>query len=76
MIGVEKQSTKYILKSELGRGISVEISGDTADVAKITLVTHKGSPEFKFVDSKPEAVKDIAELLLKAVELATVRRPS
>lgn len=76
MIGVEKQSTKYILKSELGRGISVEISGETADIAKITIINHKGSPEFKFVNSKPEAVRDIAELLLKAVEIAIAMRPA
>jgi len=72
---VEKQSTKYKIQAEGGRHIVVEILGDTADTAKITICNHKGDSKFGFVGSKPEAVREIAELMLKAVELATVRRP-
>lgn len=65
-ISVKFVSSVYQINSSNGLSIFCEVHNDKT----ITLMTNKSLKEFKFISSKPEMVKSIAEMFLKAVELA------
>ena len=62
---VIKTSENYkIIHDDLNTSIKVEVEGKT-----ITIHTAQNGCDFVFVDSKPDMVRKIGELLIQAAEL-------
>lgn len=61
VVEVQEIGRNYLLSTEAGLKISVKVTKNG-----ITIKTKQGSKSFRFIDSKPEMVRAIGELLVVA----------
>lgn len=61
VVEVQEIGRNYLLSTEKGLSISLKVTKNG-----LTIKTRQGSKSFRFIDSKPEMVRAIGELLVTA----------